>query len=195
MLDGCWRALTAPRDGWLRSAALPRIGQAHQVDHNWLTLAPGAADGEVWRCDVCRRLSAVSLPGVCPTLGCAGRLVPARTDDDEHYRLPLYRQTAPVSLTAREHTAQWTGVEASDIQQRFLAGEVNVLSLLHHLRVLGVDVGALNAVLLRNMPPSTASYIQRAGRAGLRSDTARSCSPSPSAARTTCPATRRRKRC
>ena len=170
VLAGCWRALTALRDGWLHSAALPRIGQVHQVDHSWLALAAGAPGGEAWQCDVCRRLSAVSLRGVCPTLGCAGRLVPARTDDDDHYRA-LYRQTAPVSLTAREHTAQWTGLEASDIQQRFLAGEVNVLSCSTTFE-LGVDVGALSAVLLRNMPPSTASYIQRAGRAGRRSDTA-----------------------
>ena len=167
VLAGCWRALTALRDGWLRSAALPRIGQVHQADHSWLTVAPGR---EVWKCDVCRRLSAMSLRGVCPTLGCAGRLVPARTGDDEHYRA-LYRQTAPVSLTAREHTAQWTGLEASDIQQRFLAGEVNVLSCSTTFE-LGVDVGALSAVLLRNMPPSTASYIQRAGRAGRRSEVA-----------------------
>jgi ATP-dependent helicase YprA (DUF1998 family) len=170
VLAGCWRALTALRDGWLRSAALPRIGQVHQVDHTWLALAPGAREGKVWQCDVCRRLSAMSLRGVCPTLGCAGRLAPARPDDDEHYRA-LYRQTAPVSLTAREHTAQWTGLEASDIQQRFLAGEVNVLSCSTTFE-LGVDVGALSAVLLRNMPPTTASYIQRAGRAGRRSDTA-----------------------
>jgi ATP-dependent helicase YprA (DUF1998 family) len=170
VLAGCWRALTALRDAWLRSAALPRIGQVHQVDHTWLTLAPGSADGEMWQCDLCRRLSAMSLRGVCPTLGCMGHLGPARTDDDEHYRA-LYRQTKPVSLTAREHTAQWTGLEASDIQQRFLAGEVNVLSCSTTFE-LGVDVGALSAVLLRNMPPSTASYIQRAGRAGRRSDTA-----------------------
>ena len=81
----------------------------------------------------------MSLRGVCPTLGCAGRLIPAPTDDDEHYRA-LYRRTAPVSLTAREHTAQWTGLEASDIQQRFLAGEVNVLSCSTTFE-LGVDAG------------------------------------------------------
>jgi ATP-dependent helicase YprA (DUF1998 family) len=168
VLAGCWRALTAVRDGWLRSAALPRIGQVHQVDHTWLMLASGT---DLYQCDVCRRVTAASLRGVCPTLACSGRLVPARPDaDDDHYQA-LYRQTAPVSLTAREHTAQWTGLEASDIQQRFLAGEVNVLSCSTTFE-LGVDVGALSAVLLRNMPPTTASYIQRAGRAGRRSDTA-----------------------
>jgi ATP-dependent helicase YprA (DUF1998 family) len=166
VLAGCWRALTGVSGGWLAGSALPRIGQAYQVDHTWLTLAPGG--GALYQCDVCRRRAAASLRGVCPTLRCDGRLAPVASDagDDEHYRV-LYQQTAPVSLTAREHTAQWTGLEAADIQQRFLAGEVNVLSCSTTFE-LGVDVGALNAVLLRNMPPTTASYIQRAGRAGRR---------------------------
>jgi ATP-dependent helicase YprA (DUF1998 family) len=167
VLAGCWRALTAARDGWLRAAALPKLGQVHQVDHTWLTLAPG---GEAWRCSMCRRVTTTALRGVCPTLGCSGELVADRAGDDGHYRA-LYRQTAPVPLVAREHTAQWTGLEAADIQQRFLTGEVNVLSCSTTFE-LGVDVGALSAVLLRNMPPSTANYIQRAGRAGRRSGTA-----------------------
>jgi ATP-dependent helicase YprA (DUF1998 family) len=173
VLAGCWRALTGPGsdlggDGWLRSVAMPRLGRLHQVDHTWLALASGGPN--VWQCTVCRRLAAVTLRGVCPTLRCTGTLVAARPDEQDHYRA-LYRDAAPVPLTAREHTAQWTGVEAADIQQRFLAGEVNVLSCSTTFE-LGVDVGALSAVLLRNMPPSTANYIQRAGRAGRRSDTA-----------------------
>ncbi|MDQ2811450.1 MAG: DEAD/DEAH box helicase [Actinomycetota bacterium] len=168
VLAGCWRALSAARDGWLRAAALPRLGQVHQVDHTWLTLSPGS--GDIWQCSLCRRVTTAGLRGVCPTLGCAGELVAGRADDDSHYRA-LYQQTAPVPLVAREHTAQWTSLEASDIQQRFLSGEVNVLSCSTTFE-LGVDVGALSAVLLRNMPPTTANYIQRAGRAGRRSGTA-----------------------
>ncbi|HEY2575701.1 MAG TPA: DEAD/DEAH box helicase [Streptosporangiaceae bacterium] len=168
VLAGCWRTLSAARDGWLHAAALPRLGQVHQVDHTWLTLSPGGSG--IWRCSLCRRVTTATLRGVCPTLGCTGELVAGRADDDGHYRA-LYRQTAPVPLTAREHTAQWTSLEASDIQQRFLAGEVNVLSCSTTFE-LGVDVGALSAVLLRNMPPTTANYIQRAGRAGRRSGTA-----------------------
>ncbi|TDU05352.1 helicase-like protein [Streptomyces sp. 846.5] len=165
VLAGCWRALTALPEGWLHAVALPRLGQVHQVDHSWLTVAPGAE--QLWRCGLCRRTAAASLRGVCPTLGCTGTLAPAAAEPQEHYRA-LYRDTAPVPLSAREHTAQWTGLEASDIQQRFLAGEVNVLSCSTTFE-LGVDVGALSAVMLRNMPPSTANYIQRAGRAGRRS--------------------------
>jgi ATP-dependent helicase YprA (DUF1998 family) len=167
VLAGCWRALCAAPDGWLHATALPRLGQVHQVDHTWLMLAAG---GDLWRCSLCRRVTAAALRGVCPTLGCAGVLVADRADDDSHYRA-LYRQTAPIPLVAREHTAQWTGLEASDIQQRFLSGQVNVLSCSTTFE-LGVDVGALSAVLLRNMPPTTANYIQRAGRAGRRSGTA-----------------------
>jgi ATP-dependent helicase YprA (DUF1998 family) len=167
VLAGCWRALTAAADGWLHATALPRLGQVHQVDHTWLTLSRG---DDLWRCSLCRRVTTATLRGVCPTLGCTGELLVADRADDGHYRA-LYRQTAPVSLAAREHTAQWTGLEASDIQQRFLAGEVNVLSCSTTFE-LGVDVGALSAVLLRNMPPTTANYIQRAGRAGRRSGTA-----------------------
>ncbi|WP_344856075.1 DEAD/DEAH box helicase [Planomonospora alba] len=173
VLAGCWRVITSQPDGWLQisSSAPSKLGEVRQVDHGRLLLTPVAT---AYQCDLCRRVAHVSIRGVCPTIGCMGTLVEFTTPDvekdDNHYRV-MYRSMEPVPLTAREHTAQWTGEEAAAIQQQFINGEVNALSCSTTFE-LGVDVGELQAVMLRNMPPTTANYIQRAGRAGRRADSA-----------------------
>jgi ATP-dependent helicase YprA (DUF1998 family) len=72
-------------------------------------------------------------------------------------------------LEVKEHTAQLTNKAAKDYQEKFIRGEVNVLSSSTTFE-MGVDVGGLKAVLLRNMPPKSSNYVQRAGRAGRRKD-------------------------
>ena len=52
-----------------------------------------------------------------------------------------------------------------------MRGEVNALSCSTTFE-LGVDVGELQSVVMRNMPPTTANYVQRAGRAGRRTESA-----------------------
>ncbi len=123
-------------------------------------------------CDTCQNLTAFNVEGVCPTYGCKGRLKPLVENQHviEHnlYRYQ-YQHETPLVLKAMEHTAQWTSRKAAEIQKQFIVGQVNALSCSTTFE-MGVDVGDLNAVLLRNVPPSTANYIQRAGRAGRRSD-------------------------
>ncbi|WP_283138126.1 DEAD/DEAH box helicase [Rhizohabitans arisaemae] len=172
VLRGCWKLIVGWRDGWLAVRQEKGLGTVRQIDHTWVRLA--RADRPAHRCALCRRVVAVAVRGVCPTLRCTGTLErfepPPVERDDNHYRV-LYRTMRPVPLVAREHTAQWTGAEAADIQRRFLGGEVNVLSCSTTFE-LGVDVGELQSVVLRNMPPTTANYVQRAGRAGRRTDSA-----------------------
>ena len=77
----------------------------------------------------------------------------------------------PIPLSVREHTAQLTKEQAAQIQQDFINGKVNMLSCTTTFE-MGVDVGDLQSVFMRNIPPNPGNYVQRAGRAGRRADSA-----------------------
>jgi very-short-patch-repair endonuclease len=68
-------------------------------------------------------------------------------------------------LEAREHTAQVKAAVREDREQRFREGRLPVLFCSPTME-LGVDISDLNAVGLRNVPPTPANYAQRSGRAG-----------------------------
>ena len=78
--------------------------------------------------------------------------------------------TLPPVLTAEEHTAQIDSDEARQRQDRFKQGSVHLLSSSTTFEV-GVDLGDLDVVFLRNVPPEPFNYTQRVGRAGRRKDT------------------------
>ncbi|GAA0628990.1 DEAD/DEAH box helicase [Sporichthya brevicatena] len=178
MLENMWRLLTSGRIDWLVPSTDKTLGALHQVNHEALrarVVDPERPDDTpLWECDSCRRITGRNVLDVCPTNNCPGRLdrwiPPLPEADPDHYR-SVYRGMIPVPLRVEEHTAQWTGDRAAEIQQQFIAGEINALSCSTTFE-LGVDVGELQAVVLRNMPPSTANYVQRAGRAGRRADSA-----------------------
>ena len=68
-------------------------------------------------------------------------------------------------LEAHEHTAQVPAAEREKRENKFRAGDLPILYCSPTME-LGVDIAELNAVNMRNVPPTPANYAQRSGRAG-----------------------------
>lgn len=171
LLRGTWSFIEGLE--WLRRTNDRTLGVVYQDDYEMLRFV-AVESQSAYRCSRCRRVTASTVQGVCPTLRCDGDLssftLPEPDQDGQHYR-NLYRTITPLPMAAKEHTAQWVATKAAEIQEDFVAGKVNVLSCSTTFE-LGVDVGDLQSVVMRNMPPTTANYVQRAGRAGRRADSA-----------------------
>ena len=136
-----------------------------------MELVPSIIDDSIkwYRCTRCRRLTLHNVWNVCPTYRCDGKLIECDPDKelaDDHYR-NLYLDILPMGMRTSEHTAQLTTQKAGQVQKAFDNGDINVLSCSTTFE-LGVDVGELEAVFMRNVPPSISNYVQRAGRAGRR---------------------------
>jgi hypothetical protein len=168
-------------------------GAEHRLRGAALTLG---LDGKWAYCQICRSTQR-PWPGrehFCTSCG-RDSLVSIDPDIDQvfsarkgYYRrssvLALRDNQAPIALVAAEHTAQLNEAQAdavfSEAEENELLfqdvdlGEgkpaIDVLSCTTTMEV-GIDIGALSGVALRNMPPSRANYQQRSGRAGRRGTT------------------------
>ena len=103
----------------------------------------------------------------CTAWRCDGDLEFLR-DDPDNYDLQLLDQGYSM-LRPEEHTAMVPAGERERLENLFKGDSdaVNALVCTPTLE-LGVDIGQLDAVLMRNVPPLPANYWQRAGRAGRR---------------------------
>jgi len=146
-----------------------------RLDANWL------------RCRDCARIHPEALADACPA--CLGEVVEVDSDYLDA-RTGFYRRQVqrafderalePFGLSAAEHSAQLTGQpdesafnKVEEYELRFQdvpldnLPPIDVLSCTTTMEV-GIDIGALSGVALRNVPPHVANYQQRAGRAGRR---------------------------
>jgi DEAD/DEAH box helicase/Helicase conserved C-terminal domain/Domain of unknown function (DUF1998)/Peptidase S24-like len=149
--------------GW--GKPLKGVSNPYQVDASKLRLHSHVGR---WRCSKCRRTTVRRGPtSLCLAWRCGG-LLTWEVEDTEDFDLRVldgnYRM-----LRVAEHSAQVPHNIRERIENQFKGDleQINTLVCTPTLE-LGVDIGALDAVLMRNVPPSAANYWQRAGRAGRR---------------------------
>lgn len=145
------------------------VNDARRINPDWWRLRPIGENDLIYRCGICGRIQTVSVRAVCPRHRCPGTLYQVRRGELEpnHYRM-LYETVLPGSLRVEEHTAQLDKEKAREFQREFRDGKIHVLSCSTTFE-LGVDLGDLDTIFLRNVPPEAFNYAQRVGRAGRRS--------------------------
>lgn len=129
-----------------------------------------------YRCRVCGLRQFTNVNECCAAFRCDGKLEQFGAEErnelqrEEHY-YRLYLAPHYAGKVAREHTAAINNQLRERLERQFRDGEVSVLSCSTTME-LGVDIGELEAVVCRNVPPGIQNYQQRTGRAGRRAQAA-----------------------
>jgi hypothetical protein len=175
--DGLYETALSKSVPWLNS-------EVHEVsrgetDKGIQILLDGArlrTPKKLYRCPASGTLWPRSVLGWAPLRGCLGELAEVSEEDaDADRRWGRARRElreSPIfamGLWGEEHSAQLSPEENKRRQFLFRDGARNLLSSTTTME-LGIDIGGLNGVVLGNVPPGRANHMQRAGRAGRRSD-------------------------
>ncbi|MEL7053060.1 MAG: Zn-binding domain-containing protein, partial [Cyanobacteria bacterium J06588_5] len=131
--------------------------------------------GTVLTCDRCSHQLTTSTPEqpllqgmTCMATGCQGHYQPDERQGLAYYR-EIYRHGEVQRIVAAEHTGLLSRTNRENLEKRFIESDrrcdPNLISATSTLE-MGINIGDLSTVLLSSVPPGTANFQQRIGRAG-----------------------------
>lgn len=147
-----------------------RKNKGYQIDTKQYVLK-SYKTAKYYQCSKCGRLTPRNIHNLCPHDKCDGILKEANPDEvmaNNFYRMQ-YMNKKIEAMVVEEHTAQLKKDTAKQFQEDFKNKNINILSCSTTFE-MGIDIGDLETVFMRNVPPFPANYVQRAGRAGRRKD-------------------------
>ncbi|MHB2165628.1 DEAD/DEAH box helicase [Alsobacter sp. R-9] len=168
-------AIVAFFEGITDQRLLCKFGAGYALDLSEVTFGSGRSIA-LHVCNLCGTRTQSWIRGICPAWRCKGALVTLEPDErntfeSRNHYVSRYVCDSPLTAIAREHTAAIGTSRREQIEEMFREGEVNLLSCTTTME-MGVDLGDLEAVVCKNVPPGIANYQQRAGRAGRRAQAA-----------------------
>lgn len=124
-------------------------------------------NAKAYQCKRCFKVTQYNIDGKCARAKCGGDLesIDINHIHNNNHFIDMYQREQFSPFIVREHTAQLSKQESLDYQKAFVEKKINALSCSTTFE-MGVDVGSLETVFLRNVPPLPSNYAQRAGRAG-----------------------------
>ena len=122
---------------------------------------------DVLVCPKCKTVVTRNRLRMCLNSSC-GNVTPEDTDLRHSYFHDLYVRNSEkaVDILAAEHSGQIEGDIRKDLETRFREGEELNTIVCTPTMELGIDIGDLSNVFMRNVPPNPSNYAQRSGRAG-----------------------------
>lgn len=144
------------------------LGQVYMLDSEYIQLqALKKTKHKV--CPKCGLIHHQTTINLCTGSDCGP--LQERNFEKNYFRIAYsqpFKET--VGIQAQEHSGQLGGDERKKIEARFRTptDPLNVLVCTPTME-LGIDIGELSAIYMRNVPPSPSNYAQRAGRAGRKS--------------------------
>ena len=168
LLSSYWNNVLVSGSHKLRSDS-----EGYYFDVDSFQVSAPSESQPVYLCGECGRVTTSNCSNNCSIVNCGGTLRETSWEElcEGNYYAQLYSSSNMKPFHIKEHTAQLDRGGQQRYQEDFINKKIHALSCSTTFE-MGVDVGDLEAVYLRNMPPSPANYVQRAGRAGRNMKTA-----------------------